>query len=141
MVNSFLAASGNTHSGAFWPTSSLPCAIAYGSTNAARRSENNNFFIIPISFFVYERYNILIYMHNNTIYVPYRQKNIYTFIFVINYLAGMKIKKVQLSEKDKRKAYRTAVRKASQEAGLDKAVSYTHLRAHETRHDLVCRLL
>jgi hypothetical protein len=32
----------------------------------------------------------------------------------------MKIKKVQLSEKDKRKAYRTAVRKVSQEAGLDK---------------------
>src|SRR5450756_3049831 len=25
--------------------------------------------------------------------------------------------------------------------GLSKAVSYTHLRAHETRHDLVCRLL
>ena len=24
---------------------------------------------------------------------------------------------------------------------LDNAVSYTHLRAHETRHDLVCRLL
>ena len=24
---------------------------------------------------------------------------------------------------------------------LIKAVSYTHLRAHETRHDLVCRLL
>ena len=23
----------------------------------------------------------------------------------------------------------------------DRAVSYTHLRAHETRHDLVCRLL
>src|SRR5665648_1233860 len=23
----------------------------------------------------------------------------------------------------------------------EKAVSYTHLRAHETRHDLVCRLL
>ena len=32
----------------------------------------------------------------------------------------MKIKKVQLSEKDKRKAYRTAVRKATQEAGIDK---------------------
>jgi len=32
----------------------------------------------------------------------------------------MKIKKVQLSEKDKRKAYRTAVRKAIQEEGLDK---------------------
>jgi hypothetical protein len=32
----------------------------------------------------------------------------------------MKIKKVQLSEKDKRRAYRTAVRKAAQEAGLDK---------------------
>src|SRR5450756_901347 len=25
--------------------------------------------------------------------------------------------------------------------GVDAAVSYTHLRAHETRHDLVCRLL
>src|SRR5450759_575843 len=24
---------------------------------------------------------------------------------------------------------------------LQRAVSYTHLRAHETRHDLVCRLL
>ena len=34
---------------------------------------------------------------------------------------------------------------AAKEAGnmvdLDNAVSYTHLRAHETRHDLVCRLL
>ena len=27
------------------------------------------------------------------------------------------------------------------EADKLKAVSYTHLRAHETRHDLVCRLL
>ena len=26
-------------------------------------------------------------------------------------------------------------------AAVGKAVSYTHLRAHETRHDLVCRLL
>src|SRR5450756_2893056 len=26
-------------------------------------------------------------------------------------------------------------------ASLHQAVSYTHLRAHETRHDLVCRLL
>src|SRR5450756_2728159 len=25
--------------------------------------------------------------------------------------------------------------------GMDTPVSYTHLRAHETRHDLVCRLL
>ena len=32
----------------------------------------------------------------------------------------MKIRKIQLSEKDKRRAYRTAVRKASQEAGIDK---------------------
>ena len=31
----------------------------------------------------------------------------------------MKIKKVQLSEKDKRKAYKTAVRKAARESGLD----------------------
>ena len=28
-----------------------------------------------------------------------------------------------------------------QMAGYDTPVSYTHLRAHETRHDLVCRLL
>ena len=28
-----------------------------------------------------------------------------------------------------------------QEKHLPRAVSYTHLRAHETRHDLVCRLL
>src|SRR5450759_1997321 len=27
------------------------------------------------------------------------------------------------------------------EATMSKPVSYTHLRAHETRHDLVCRLL
>ena len=26
-------------------------------------------------------------------------------------------------------------------AQINDAVSYTHLRAHETRHDLVCRLL
>lgn len=32
----------------------------------------------------------------------------------------MKIKKVQLSEKDKRRAYRTAVRKATRESGIDK---------------------
>src|SRR5450756_2255953 len=30
---------------------------------------------------------------------------------------------------------------AVKEATVIKAVSYTHLRAHETRHDLVCRLL
>ena len=30
---------------------------------------------------------------------------------------------------------------ASNLANADSAVSYTHLRAHETRHDLVCRLL
>src|SRR5450759_2442329 len=29
----------------------------------------------------------------------------------------------------------------NQVAVASKAVSYTHLRAHETRHDLVCRLL
>jgi ribonuclease PH len=32
----------------------------------------------------------------------------------------MKIKKVQLSEKDKRKAYRTAVRNAVKESGIDR---------------------
>ncbi len=32
----------------------------------------------------------------------------------------MKIKKVRLSEKDKRKAYRTAVRNAIKEAGIDR---------------------
>lgn len=35
-------------------------------------------------------------------------------------VTGMKINKVQLSEKDKRKAYITAVRKASRESGIDK---------------------
>src|SRR5450756_3134648 len=36
-----------------------------------------------------------------------------------------------------------SVRFVSLSAALDKGmpVSYTHLRAHETRHDLVCRLL
>ena len=32
----------------------------------------------------------------------------------------MKIKKVQLSEKDKRRAYKSAVRKAERESGIDK---------------------
>jgi len=32
----------------------------------------------------------------------------------------MKIKKVQLSEKDKRKAYRSAVRKVAKESGIDR---------------------
>ncbi len=32
----------------------------------------------------------------------------------------MKIKKVELSAKDKRKAYRTAVRKAIKESGIDR---------------------
>src|SRR5450756_91822 len=31
--------------------------------------------------------------------------------------------------------------RARGQAGGRSAVSYTHLRAHETRHDLVCRLL
>jgi hypothetical protein len=32
----------------------------------------------------------------------------------------MKIKKIKLTEKDKRKAYKTAVRKSAMESGLDK---------------------
>ncbi|MDZ7634275.1 MAG: hypothetical protein U5L72_07500 [Bacteroidales bacterium] len=35
-------------------------------------------------------------------------------------MSAMKIKKVQLSEKDKRKAYKTAVRKAIKESGSDR---------------------
>jgi len=35
-------------------------------------------------------------------------------------MSAMKIKKVQLSEKDKRKAYKTAVRKAIKESGIDR---------------------
>ena len=42
----------------------------------------------------------------------------------------MKIKKVQLTEKDKRKAYRTAVRKAAQETGIDKV---TRSRVYKNR--------
>eukprot|EP00825_Cyclidium_porcatum_P036372 TRINITY_DN3838_c0_g1_i7.p1 TRINITY_DN3838_c0_g1~~TRINITY_DN3838_c0_g1_i7.p1 ORF type:complete len:142 (-),score=29.69 TRINITY_DN3838_c0_g1_i7:34-459(-) len=34
-----------------------------------------------------------------------------------------------------------AITKESQKLGISRSVSYTHLRAHETRHDLVCRLL
>ena len=45
---------------------------------------------------------------------------IFIHLFPEHYRVRMKIKKIQLSEKDKRRAYRTAVRKASQEAGLDK---------------------
>src|SRR5450756_2781605 len=41
-------------------------------------------------------------------------------------------------EGDKRGTF--AVLTANGEAAI-KTVSYTHLRAHETRHDLVCRLL
>jgi hypothetical protein len=48
------------------------------------------------------------------------EKRIFIHLFPEYYRSGMKIKKIQISEKDKRKAYRTAVRKASQEAGLDK---------------------
>ena len=36
-------------------------------------------------------------------------------------------------------AHRVASKLASAE--ISEPVSYTHLRAHETRHDLVCRLL
>lgn len=42
----------------------------------------------------------------------------------------MKIKKIALSEKDKRKAYRTAVRKANVESGLDRL---TVTRVHRNR--------
>ena len=43
--------------------------------------------------------------------------------------------------------YNDAIKKIFKLAGVDRIVtildpvSYTHLRAHETRHDLVCRLL
>jgi len=40
--------------------------------------------------------------------------------FAIENLPVMKIKKVRLSDKDKRKAYRTAVRNAIKESGIDR---------------------
>src|SRR5665648_1263407 len=45
-------------------------------------------------------------------------------------------------ELESRKRYFWTVRVWNSILGLEKlsAVSYTHLRAHETRHDLVCRL-
>src|SRR5659263_709769 len=54
-----------------------------------------------------------------------------------------------LSDPGKRKQYdidnepRNVLRRNKQEKmwQIIRAVSYTHLRAHETRHDLVCRLL
>ena len=42
----------------------------------------------------------------------------------------MKIKKIQLSEKDKLRAYKSAVRKAGKEAGLDRL---TVTRVHRNR--------
>src|SRR5450756_128721 len=46
---------------------------------------------------------------------------------VINHAGRISISRVDLS--------------AEVQRSLLEAVSYTHLRAHETRHDLVCRLL
>ena len=38
----------------------------------------------------------------------------------MNKRKAMKIKKIQLSEKDKRRAYKSAVRKATKESGADR---------------------
>src|SRR5450756_3044831 len=43
----------------------------------------------------------------------------------------------ELSEEE----LRERIEKALEKITVTDAVSYTHLRAHETRHDLVCRLL
>src|SRR5450756_2806937 len=40
-----------------------------------------------------------------------------------------------------RRAFENGKLDLTEAEGLDDPVSYTHLRAHETRHDLVCRLL
>eukprot|EP00825_Cyclidium_porcatum_P041535 TRINITY_DN5474_c0_g3_i1.p1 TRINITY_DN5474_c0_g3~~TRINITY_DN5474_c0_g3_i1.p1 ORF type:complete len:154 (+),score=25.34 TRINITY_DN5474_c0_g3_i1:140-601(+) len=39
------------------------------------------------------------------------------------------------------KVFETTLSKSENQSKEEIAVSYTHLRAHETRHDLVCRLL
>jgi hypothetical protein len=78
--------------------------------NAARMRENNTFFIIMASLIVSERYDFLNYLYNR---INYTFEHDY-------YQAAMKITKVQLSEKDKRRAYKTAIRKASVESGIDK---------------------
>jgi hypothetical protein len=51
-------------------------------------------------------------------------------------LPAMKIKKVQLSVKDKRRAYKTAVRKAIKESGLDRltrSVTYRNRKKYSRK--------
>src|SRR5665648_669543 len=51
------------------------------------------------------------------------------------YSTGFKLIELGLSSLDRINVYQSA------KQYMVKPVSYTHLRAHETRHDLVCRLL
>jgi len=46
----------------------------------------------------------------------------------------MKIRKAQLSEKDKRRAYKTAVRKAGKESGLDK-ITASRIYKNKKKYD------
>lgn len=51
-------------------------------------------------------------------------------------MPAMKIKKVQLSVKDKRRAYKTAVRKAIKESGLDRltrSVAYRNRKKYSRK--------
>src|SRR5450759_3257009 len=45
------------------------------------------------------------------------------------------------NRQDKTTAFRVLITKLLMNSLNIRSVSYTHLRAHETRHDLVCRLL
>ena len=46
------------------------------------------------------------------------------------------------TERPFKELYRVYLQEREDAAAVEaEAVSYTHLRAHETRHDLVCRLL
>jgi hypothetical protein len=103
---------------------------------AARIRVNSTFFILLASWFVPERYNFLTILHRIETKVHFRDFRriwfagiIIVFLLPVRHVT-MKIRKVRLSEKDKRRAYRTAVRKAALESGLDRL---TASRVHRNR--------
>src|SRR5450756_2788715 len=56
-------------------------------------------------------------------------------LFVLFIIGGKAVEGYQLRQEAK------ALQQHIDQLQKDNPVSYTHLRAHETRHDLVCRLL
>ena len=69
--------------------------------------------------------------------------------YILNSLSPAKVDLVRLVDPEGQHAHvlvppdqlSLAIGREGQNVRLAATVSYTHLRAHETRHDLVCRLL